>query len=195
MLDIFKRVSAHQQPAHVETCSFYQVQRLISSKGFTVTPETRFGEMFGLDYMGASEYEWGAFPAFLRDVHAHLDTLVGAQIQIEGMDVFVVFSEHNNTLEHVTAELVAIATGKRHTQCGARFKAVAPATGPKPRKNSVAARRAEVEAFTRVDGWAEISLTAFWTVLPMTLGLYKQLIDASVTYMDEKKRLEAEKAS
>lgn len=194
MLNLFKRASSQQAPSIVETCRFYQVQRLISSKGLTVTPDTRFGEMFGLDYMGASEYEWGAFPAFMRDVHAHLDTLTSAQIQIEGMDVFVVFSGHNNTLEHVTAELVAIATGKRQTHRGARFKAVAPATGPKPRKNSVAARRAEVEAFTRVDGWAEISLTAFWTVLPMTLEAYKQLIVASVAYMDEQKRQQAEGA-
>lgn len=194
MANPLKRASADDESSVVETCRFYQVQRLISRKGLVVTPEARFGELFELDYMGASEYEGRAFPAFLRNVHNHLENLVGAQLEIEGMSVFVAFSTHNNTLEHVTSELAAIATGERYTQGGARFKMAEPAQEPPPRKNSQAARRAEVKEYFRVDGWAEISLTAFWTVLPMTLEDYKQLIVASVAYMDEQKRQQAEGA-
>ncbi|AXH59541.1 hypothetical protein [Pseudomonas amygdali] len=194
MLKLFKRASSSQAPSIVETCPFYQVQRLISRKGLATAPEMRFGELFELDYMGASEYEGKSFAAFMRNVHDHLDTLVGAQLEIEGMSVFVAFSTHNNTLEHVTSELTAIASGKRHTQGGARFKMAEPTPEPPPRKNTQAARRAEVKEYFRVDGWAEISLTTFWTVLPMTLEVYKQLIVASVAFMDEQKRQQAERA-
>lgn len=193
MVNPLKRASTDDESPVLETCRFYQVQRLISRKGIAVAPEARFGELFELDYMGASEYEGSAFPAFLRNVHDHLDTLVDARLEIEGMSVFVVFSTHNNTLEHVASELASIATGERHTQGGARFKMAEPAQEPPPRKNSQAARRAEVKEYFRVDGWAEISLTAFWTVLPMTLETYRQLIVASVAFMDEQKHLQAER--
>ncbi|MBD8089170.1 hypothetical protein IFT48_04185 [Pseudomonas fluorescens] len=192
MLSFLKASPKPQAPTMVEICTFYSVQRLISKKALEPTPDLRFGQFFDLDYMGASEYEYGAFPGFLRDVHANRDTLVSTQLHINGMDVFVAYSTHNNTLEHVTCELFAIAEGTRRTQCGARFKMPDAPSTKKPRKNSAAARAAETELFFRVDGWAEISLTTFWTVRPMTLELYKQIIANSVAYMDEQKRIIAE---
>lgn len=181
-----------RKASEIETCLFYSVQRLISEKNLgdaAESPSLRFGELFKLDYMGASEYEFGAFPKFMREVHEHQENLVGVEVDIEGMAVFVVYSTHNNTQEHVLEQLKAIAQGKQYTKGGASFKKPGEAAVKKPRMGSRAARQAEADAMFRVDGWAEISLTTFWTVLPMTLERYKQLIANSVAYMDEQKRL------
>lgn len=46
---------------------FYLVQRLASKKG-TADPSKGFNAFFSLDYMGSSEFEWGAIPKALKSM-------------------------------------------------------------------------------------------------------------------------------
>lgn len=193
MFNLFAIIHRKPQPEAapmIQNERFYSVQRLISEKKKLASLEQgdalRFGEVFTLDYMGSSEYEYGAFPAFLRMVHEHLDALDGLQVDIQGMAVFVAYPRSLSTQEHVLAQLEEIASGSLYTRDGARFAPPKVGSGStrKPRKGSRAERAASVEAYFRVDGWAEISQATFWTTLPMTLERYKELIRASIEYMD-----------
>ena len=56
---------------------FYLVQRMSSRKG-TVHPSRGFDGYFELDYMGSSEFEWGAIPKALKSMR-RVDSVVESQ--------------------------------------------------------------------------------------------------------------------
>ncbi len=61
------------------------VQRCKAEK---FSPTLRTGEYLKLDYMGSSEFEWGAIPQFQRDMLEKLSSLVISSITHSGMTLF-----------------------------------------------------------------------------------------------------------
>lgn len=172
---------------------FSYVQRLVLADG-DLRPGLRFGEAFGLEYMGAAEYEFGAFTRFLRAAHECRDDLVEAKVVIAYGDdgqltctVTCFYDPQAQSWSHIEKQLTMLAQGKLHTKRRANF----PAADPRP-PASVKGRRKSVEPPPRPTtcGWVEIGQNVFWTTSEINLAQYRDLLRASVEYMDAQKALQ-----
>ncbi len=68
------------------TCEFYLIQRLTAKP--SPVPESGFDGFFGMEYMGSSEYEWGAPNQALRSMRSH--PLAVHRCDIDGTPVYFV---------------------------------------------------------------------------------------------------------
>lgn len=91
---------------------FYLVQRLESKK--TVDPARGFDGRFSLDYMGSSEFEWGAIPKALKAMREKPVVERAIEVRIDGSDRVVWFVGHDESLEdHAKAmEKWAVGNGR-----------------------------------------------------------------------------------
>lgn len=62
----------------------YLIQRCTVKDVFIETQKV--SEYLSLDYMGSSEYEWGAVPKCLREFNNRLDELVTTRLEVLGRD-------------------------------------------------------------------------------------------------------------
>lgn len=143
---------------------FYLVQRLETNKEVDVS-KCRFGERFGLDYMGSSEFEWGAFPKFLRSINA--GDLQTFSHKVGKDKIFGVFDANKQSLTHVLESIDKIASGKLHLKESAHLTN----------------RPSYVE---QVDAWAEIEQNVFWAYKDYRTTI-KAMFARSVEYMDGRK--------
>ncbi|AYG47731.1 hypothetical protein DV532_25920 (plasmid) [Pseudomonas sp. Leaf58] len=153
-------------------------------------PGLRFGEAFSLEYMGAAEYEFGAFARFLRTANDCRDHLVEAKAVIAYGDDQVIctvtcfYDPQTQSWAHIEKQLTLLAQGKLHTKCGAHFPAadtrsLAPVKGRR--------KAAEHPPRPTTCGWVEIGQNVFWTTSEITLAQYRDLLHASVEHMDAQK--------
>lgn len=130
----------------------------------------RFGEVFELDYMGAAEYEFGAFPKFLRRMASALLGRVTVTLK-DGTKVFAVYDMASYTGDAQVAEVLNdIADKKTRHKCGPDFPPRVPTA--KWDSGTVA--------------WAELDHGLFWSLENMSVGVSK-LFANSVKYMDAQK--------
>ena len=76
--------------------NFYLVQRLESKKPHRT--DRGFDGYFSLDYMGSSEFEWGAIPKALKSMREQVAVVRKRRVRINGVDTpvfFVVRSDAN----------------------------------------------------------------------------------------------------
>lgn len=73
--------------------AYYLVQRLESK---TPPEGAGFDRYFSLDYMGSSEFEWGAIPKALAEVRRYKVAVFPADIEIDGRTRTVYFVTHKH---------------------------------------------------------------------------------------------------
>lgn len=139
----------------------YLVQRLQRKPTEGSVRNYRFGELFELDYMCSAEFEFGAFPKFLRRMHAA--TLESFTLTINGIKVFGVYDTANfANVGEVAEVLQSIADGKR------RLKEYADFPTSKRRKT---------------DAWAAIDSGIIWSTENISEAI-KSVIANSFAYME-----------
>lgn len=151
----------------------YLIQRLKRNRTDGQLSNLRFGEIWTLDYMGNAEYEFGAFPRFLREMNAA--TLQDFSFNINGIKVFGVYDTSKfaskNEVENVLQNL---ADGKYRLKNSAMF----PNTSQYNKD---------------ITGWADIENNLFWTTESMAKSIVKCIANSIVYMENEKKRKEEEK--
>jgi hypothetical protein len=175
-------------PEELDDFSYVQRLRLADAD---LRPGLRFSEVFSLEYMGAAEYEFGAFARFLRTAHDCRDHLVEAKSVIAYGDddqltctVTCFYDPQAQSWAHIEKQLTLLAQGKLHTKRGAHFPA-ADTRPPAPVKGR--RKAAEPPPRPTTCGWVEIGQNVFWTTSEITLAQYRDLLRASVDYMDAQK--------
>jgi hypothetical protein len=170
--------------------AFCYIQRLRLGK-VECAPGVRFGQAFELEYMGASEYEFGAFPAFLRAAHDRIDQLVEVKASIVydkalglSYPITCFYDPHAMTWEHIENQLVMVAQGKQRTKMSAGFPGIkrqqtTPPRGPRKAVATIIP--------SETCGWVDVGNNVFWTAREITLDQYKGLLRESVEYMDAQK--------
>lgn len=93
--------------------TYYLVQRLrqhdpISERG------TGFDRYFSLDYMGSSEFEWGAIPKALAEVRKHRAVMQAYPVTIGGVTRPVYFVGHKGKLLAAAYAMRVWAEGTEH---------------------------------------------------------------------------------
>lgn len=142
----------------------YLVQRLKRKNVNGPLSEYRFGEVFDLDYMGSAEFEFGAFPEFLRRMNKSL--LGKFSATINGTKVFGVYDMSSFDSEaEVVATLQGIADRKIHLKEYSDFPPTA--------------------TYTKTSAWAAIDSGIFWSIENISDGV-KTLFANSVAYMDSR---------
>lgn len=143
---------------------FYLVQRLETTKDADVS-KCRFGQRFGLDYMGSSEFEWGAFPKFLRSMNS--GDLQTFSHKVGNTKIYGVFDANKQTLSNVLSQIDKIAVNDSSLK-EPTYLTKRPSYGE------------------RIDAWAEIEQNVFWAFKDYRTTI-KSMIARSVEYMDSKK--------
>lgn len=142
----------------------YLIQRLTRNKVEGPLKQYRFGQVWSLDYMGSAEFEFGAFPKFLRRMKAAATWPFTANIN--GVRVYGIYDPTSYPTEDmVVAVLQDIADGKTRHKEMPSFPATA-------------------SYFKNVSGWADIANGLFWSTENMNYAIV-QIIENSVEYMDE----------
>lgn len=83
--------------------SYYLTQRL-ETNTMPRGSETGFDRLFNLDYMGSSEFEWGAIPKALKAMREKPTTLEAHPITIGELTRDVFFVGHVGTLQDAAEE-------------------------------------------------------------------------------------------
>lgn len=151
------------------------IQRLKRQTTDKPLAECRFGEVWGLDYMGSAEYEFGAFARFLRRMAAA--SLVKFSATVEGVKVFGVYDPTAyGTTENVVDILTAIAKREVRHKESPGF----------PRENYTYLDRNRKKAYLyeKVSGWADIENGLFWTTESMSDAVLA-MFQNSLKYMNE----------
>jgi hypothetical protein len=78
-----------------------------------------FDSIVNLDYMGASEYEWGAIPESLARIRKNINDYTYLDIPIKNLSVTVFC--HNDNKSDVNKYLTELASGKMRTKNGNHF--------------------------------------------------------------------------
>ena len=78
-----------------------------------------FDSIVNLDYMGASEYEWGAMPDSLKRTRTAINEYTYLDVPIKGLVVTVFCNENKKT--EVKEYLTQLANGKMNTKNGNHF--------------------------------------------------------------------------
>lgn len=145
----------------------YLIQRLIRTKLTGPLQQYRFGEVFKLDYMGNAEFEFGAFPDFMRRMNGA--ELISFKLEINGRKVFGVADSSAYENQDVIKEVLQnIADQKYRLKCSSYF----PPEEPWQEK---------------VNAWADIGNGMFWSfenINSTVLTLFKN----SVEYMNSQKK-------
>lgn len=78
--------------------------------------------IISLDYMGASEYEWGALPHSLDLIRIYIKEYVYFNLDVKGtiITIFCKASQKDSVAEY----LDLLSQGKMHTKCGSYFDSV-----------------------------------------------------------------------
>jgi hypothetical protein len=93
--------------------SYYLVQR-VSTKTEPFAGDKGFDQFFSLDYMGSSEFEWGAIPDALKRIRAKKVVIQACSVTIEGVTRLVHFVGHKGTLLARASEMEAWSEGTQH---------------------------------------------------------------------------------
>ena len=191
-MSINRQPDATPVPPPEDMPEFYMIQRL---KPFRVAmaPGIRFGQVFELEYMGASEYEAGYFSKYMRAAHARRDHLIEVNASIvydveKGLSypITCFYDPGAMTWEHIEQQLTLVAQHKQQTRMGSRFPAL-PTQRTIPGKGR--AKPKVVEVLPETCAWVDIGAQVFWAACDITLEQYKSLLQASVEYMDAEKAL------
>lgn len=151
----------------------YLIQRLERKSIIGKIIEHRFGEIFALDYMGSAEFEFGAFPKFLRAMHAA--DLKPFKAFVNGVEYFGVFDPKYYADETAVSKMLNdLASGKFRLKEGANFP-----NNPEYK-------------YTKTDAWADILNNIFWSKENLSASIV-QAIANSVAYMDAAKAKSAAK--
>lgn len=143
----------------------YLIQRLVRIQTKGKIAEKRFGEIFGLDYMGSSEYECGAFAKFLRAMHKA--SLKPFCVSIEDRKYFGVYDTALYANEQEVEQILnGISQMKFHLKESSNFP---------PHRTYMAG-----------DAWADIQHNLFWSKENLNYSII-QCISNSVEYMDKQK--------
>lgn len=123
----------------------------------------RFGEVYGLSYMGAAEYEFGAFPAMLRRMNEA--TLSSTMVKLpNGKKVFVVYDSSNYESEKEVQTIIRnLFKDKYHLKCNTMSYAA-----------------------DHYDAWVDINNGLFFSYENLN-NTIPTIIANSVTFMDERK--------
>jgi hypothetical protein len=62
--------------------TFYYMQR--HNEGNPYSDQHRLSEVYAMDYMGSSEFEWGAYPKAMRLINASLPSFVREELTLTG---------------------------------------------------------------------------------------------------------------
>lgn len=147
---------------------FHLVQALHTPVLISELNKRRFREVFTLKYMGAAQYEGGAFDRYLRSLSEAIKTspelIQSFDLEVGGSQVFGIFDTRNCDLATVRAGIQSLLDGKALTKRPADFP-------PKTNPPSVA--------------WAEINLGVFWS-----LGDYRDDVQGMI--LREVEHLDAE---
>jgi hypothetical protein len=93
---------------------FFLVQRL-EARAEHDPSRAGFDGYFSLDYMGSSEYEWGAVPKALKSFREYTDLVIRAyDFELEGLTRPVYFVGEAKTLDAKFKDFVFWATHPRH---------------------------------------------------------------------------------
>lgn len=160
---------------------FRLVQRLVAKSKNEQKEVPRFGDFFALDYMGAAEFEFGSFPAFLREAHkaskpvhrSMIDRLLSRPIkptdwksfeaEVKGIRIYGGFDSRLNSEQEVIDKIETIASGQARLKCSADFP-------PKSGSKTV--------------GWAEVQQRVFWSTEDYR-AILPELLAESVRTMDQ----------
>jgi hypothetical protein len=134
-----------------DTANFYLVQRLES---LNPVDNTRgFDGYFALDYMGSSEFEWGAIPKALKAMREQPAVVEPARVRIGGAQHDVYFVGHQGVSGAVGAmEAWAVGGEYRRPFYGkewSRFDEVLTGTA---------------HEYVRTDAWWDIESNVAWAV-------------------------------
>jgi hypothetical protein len=145
----------------IDTATFYLVQRLESRN--PVDNNYGFDGYFALDYMGSSEFEWGAIPKALKDMREHPTVVEPARVRIGGAQHDVYFVGHEGVSGAVAAmEAWAAGDERRRSFYGkewSHFDEVLLGTASE---------------YVRTDAWWDIQSNVAWAVsLPVADRLAK----------------------
>lgn len=152
----------------------YLIQRLVRKNVSGHVAKLRFGEVFTLEYMGSAEYEFGAFPKYLRAMNAAAESglLVGLSCTIGGRKVFAVYdsSQYEGGTNEVAELLDGIAKKKFKHKESTYF------TPDRP-----------LRANDDTVAWADISNNSlFWSYENLNTSIIESFKN-SVKFMDEQK--------
>ena len=92
---------------------YYLVQRM-STKDQPFERDKGFDRFFSLDYMGSSEFEWGAIPEALRYIRKHKVVTQAYPVTINGVTRPVYFVGHKGTLLAAADDMKVWAEGTEH---------------------------------------------------------------------------------
>ena len=141
---------------------FYLVQRLGSKKLHRA--DQGFDGYFSLDYMGSSEFEWGAIPKALKAMREQRVIVEPAKVYIDGRDHEVYFVGHKG-VRNAGADMEAWARGDGHRR---------PFYGKEwTRFHEVLI--GQNGEFDRTDAWWDIENNVAWAVDP---DVADKLVDA-----------------
>ncbi len=169
---------------------FSLVQRLELKGSLPKEPGSlMFGDLFALEYMGASEFEFGAFSEFLRTAdwaanpakpHFLMRMFESPRpiywesfsASVGGIAVYGGFDSRLHSVEDVIAKIGEVASGKARCKGGANFP---------PKEGSI----------SKTVAWVEIIQGVFWSLQDFRY-LFSNLVNQSVRHMD-KQRVERNK--
>lgn len=161
--------------------NMYLVQRHTDLRDEEYDDDKRLTELYHLDYMGAAEFEFGAYAKIVRKINEHLDDLVLRTITMNdgGKDIDVHFfyspkliAELRSDVEELLNTMVRYNNGE--------YISFKEHSGFYERK-----RQGRDKFCTKYVAWTDIRHGIFFTADHLTLEQYKTLIVNSVKYYDE----------
>lgn len=146
----------------------YLLQRCTKS-GKEFTMESRTGEYWRMDYMGSSEFEFGAIPAFQRQFNSNLKEKVTISVTENGNTLFALVSkdiseEYKKVLSQLMKDELRL---KEASYIPQMFK--------------------KEKYFTDYCLWMDLDNEAVISIDKEQLTLFRVTVQNSVKYMDEQK--------
>lgn len=148
-----------------------KVWLLQRAKAKTFNKNIMTGDYLSLDYMGASEFEWGAIPKFQRDTNARLPNMIIDSVTNCGKTLF--FACEPDQVVDYKDELSNLLAGRR------------------PLKESARIDSKWIDPNDLPDTWLDITNNCFISTKREVVENLFKTIPNSVRYMDEQKRKEA----
>jgi hypothetical protein len=138
---------------------FYLVQRL-ESKSAPHNPSNGFDGYFSLDYMGSSEFEWGAIPKALKAMREAPVVVEPADVLIEGAIHHIYLVGHKGVQSVVPAmEDWAKGGGRRPPFYGKEWTHFAEVLGGRQHE------------YVTTNAWWDIENNVAWAIDPTIAGL------------------------